>query len=43
MSGLHAEISVRVVPKQRRFEKGLTEAGDKKKSAIWALLHVNSP
>ena len=36
--GLHAEISVRIVPKQRRFEKELKMAGDENKNAIWALL-----
>ena len=36
--GLHAEISVRVVPKKRRFEKELKMTGDKNKNAIWALL-----
>ena len=38
--GLQEEISVRVVPKYRRFEKELKIAGDtgKKKNAIWALL-----
>ena len=35
--GLHAEISVRVVPKYRRFEKELKMAGDKNKHAVWAL------
>ena len=29
--GLHAEISVRIVPKQRRFEKELKMAGDENK------------
>ena len=38
MLGLHAEISVRVVPKYRRFEKELKMAGDKNKHTIWALL-----
>ena len=33
--GLHAEISVRVVPKSK---KELKTAGDKNKNAIWALL-----
>ena len=36
--GLHAEISVRVVPKKRRFEKELKMAGDNNKSAIWVLV-----
>ena len=36
--GLHAEISVRVVPKKRRFETELKMAGDKNKNAIWAPL-----
>ena len=35
--GLHAEISVRVVPKYRRFERELKMAGDKNKHAVWAL------
>ena len=35
---LHAEISVRVVPERRRFEKELKMTGDKNKNAIWALL-----
>ena len=36
---LHAEISVRMVPKYRRFEKELKMAGDKNKlaAAVWAL------
>ena len=38
MLGLHAEISVRVVPKERRFERELKMAGNKNKNAIWALL-----
>ena len=38
MLGLHAGISVCVVPKYRRFEKKLKMAGDKNKHAIWALL-----
>ena len=32
--GLHAEISVRVVPKKRRFEKELKMTGDKNKNAV---------
>ena len=36
--GLHAEISVRVMPQKRRLEKELKLAGDKNKNAIWALL-----
>ena len=36
--GLHAGISVRVVPKYRRFEKDIKMAGDKNKHTIWALL-----
>ena len=35
--GLHAEISVRVVPKYRRFQKELKMAEDKSKHAVWAL------
>ena len=35
--GLHVEISVRVVPKYRRFEKELIMAGDKSKHSVWAL------
>ena len=35
--GLHAEISVHVVPKKRRFEKELKVAGDNNKNAIWVL------
>ena len=35
--GLHAEISVRVVPKYGRFEKEFIMAGDKNKHALWAL------
>ena len=35
--GLHAEISVRVVPKYGRFEKELIMAGDKNKHPVWAL------
>ena len=31
-------LSVRVVPKHRRFEKDFKMAGDKNKNAIWALL-----
>ena len=38
MLGLHAEISVRVVPKERRFERELKMTGNKNKNAIWALL-----
>ena len=34
---LHVEISVRVVPKYRRFEKELIMAGDKSKHSVWAL------
>ena len=34
---LHAEISVRVVPKKRRIDGGKM-AGEKEKNAIWALL-----
>ena len=34
---LHAETSVRVVPKYRRFEKELKMTGDKNKHAVWAL------
>ena len=34
--GLHAEISVRVVPKYGRFEKELIMAGDKNKYVVWA-------
>ena len=36
--GLHAEISVRVVPKKRRFSTELKMARDKNKNAIWAPL-----
>ena len=36
--GLHAEISIRVVPKKRRIEEEWKMAGEKKKNAIWALL-----
>ena len=36
--GLHAEISVRVVLKQRRLKKELKMAADKNKNVIWALL-----
>ena len=36
--GLHAEISVRVVPKKRRIEEEWKMTGEKKKNAIWALL-----
>ena len=36
--GLHAEISVRVMPQKRRLEKELKLVGDKNKNAIWALL-----
>ena len=36
--GLHAEISVRVVLKYRRFEKDFKMAGDKNRNAIWARL-----
>ena len=35
--GLHAEISVRVVPKYRRFERELKMAEDKSEHAVWAL------
>ena len=35
--GLHAEISVRVVPKYGRFEKELKMAGGKNKHPVWAL------
>ena len=34
---LHAETSVRVVPKYRRFEKELKMTGHKNKHAVWAL------
>ena len=40
---VYAQISVRAVPKETRFEKEVKMAGDKNKSAIWALLHVNGP
>ena len=36
--GFHAEISVRVVSKKRRFETELKMAGDKNKNTIWAPL-----
>ena len=36
--GLHAEISVHVVPKKRRFEMELKVAGDNNKNAIWVLM-----
>ena len=36
--GLKAEISLTVVPKQRRIEKDLKMAGDKNKTAILELL-----
>ena len=36
--GLHAEISVRVVSKKRRFSTELKMARDKNKNAIWAPL-----
>ena len=38
--GLHEEISVRIVPKDRRFENdwGIENGGRQKKHTIWALL-----
>ena len=36
--GLHAQISVRVVPKKRRFEKELKMTGDKNKNCNLVLL-----
>ena len=36
--GLHAEMSVHVVPKKRRFEKELKMAEDNDKNAIWVLM-----
>ena len=36
--GLQAEISARVVPKKRRFEKELKMEGDNNKNAIWLLM-----
>lgn len=38
MLGLHAEMSVHVVPKKRRFEKELKMAEDNDKNAIWVLM-----
>ena len=36
--GLHAEISVCMVPKKRRFETELKMASDKNKNGIWPPL-----
>ena len=35
--GLRTKISVRVMPKETRFEKELKMAGDKTENAIWAF------